>query len=310
MSEKKNILKESIVRTQGEDYWRDLVERAKANPFTERYFISLFKEGITSDIAGALGRMHDRVIEAATPMLISREIIAVLETRDALVRFPKAKTATAFKVGESASVWLTGEKYETVDVKADIEIKAGCEYTKRFYEDASWNVLEREAAEIGRAIAELETKVVYDFLAANAGTTLTGDNDGVFEWTEMVAIYNALDRKNYRPGVLALHPDEWSDLWLDDKFIHQFYWGSEADLDRGVLRHSPFGMKIVKSSKCTALTAIAVDLDKPAAVMLLRRDITTEPFENPREDRYGIVASERIGLGVLRSEGIAKMTSI
>jgi hypothetical protein len=69
-------------------------------------------------------------------------------------------------------------------------------------------------------------------------------------------------------------------------------------------------MKIVKSSKCTALTAIAVDLDKPAAVMLLRRDITTEPFENPREDRYGIVASERIGLGVLRSEGIAKMTSI
>jgi hypothetical protein len=59
--------------------------------------------------------------------------------------------------------------------------------------------------EIGSAIAELETNVVYDFLVANADTSLTGDDDGLFESAEIVAIYNVLDRKNYRKMLAPLH---------------------------------------------------------------------------------------------------------
>jgi hypothetical protein len=42
--------------------------------------------------------------------------------------------------------------------------------------------------------------------------------------------------------------------------------------------------------------------------MLIRRDIVAEPFENPKQDRYGIAASERVGLGVLRSKAVARGT--
>jgi len=47
---------------------------------------------------------------------------------------------------------------------------------------------------------------------------------------------------------------------------------------------------------------------KNASVMLLRRDIITEPYEDLKNDRYGIVASERIGLAVLRTKAVARVT--
>ena len=305
MTEQTNVLKEAVIRREGEAVWSEIMEKAKGNPF----FDLVLREGITSDIAGALGRMHDVVVEAAKPALVSREIIKVMHVQDALVRFPRAKVAYAYKVGERAEYFLTGEKYDTIDVKADTEIKAGVAYTKRFYEDASWDVLGRQTQEIGRAIGELETKTVYDYLVAQAGTTDTGDGDGALEWAEIVKIWNDVKKVNWTPMVMALHPDNYADLWLDDKFTHQFYFGSQADLNRGILGHSPLGMKIAVSSKCTADTVIINDVDI-SSVLLVRRDITTEPYEDPRKDLYGIVASERIGLGVLRSEAIGKLTSV
>lgn len=317
MSDKPNILKEAIIKSPGlgEAYWKETLEKARGNPFTNAYIEQVLKEGLTSDVAGALGRMHDVVVEAAKPALIGRELIWVLPTKDAMVRFPKAKLATAHKTAEFASYWLTGEKYDTEDVKADIEIKAGCEYSKRFFEDATWPVLERQTAEIGRAVAQLETKAIYDYLVANAGTAITGDSDGVLEWIgtaatpEFLGLWNALKKINWNPNVVALHPDEIMDLWADDKFINSFYFGKEIDVARGVLGSSYLGMKVVSSSLCTAGTVLSVDTNV-AAVMLLRRDVITEPFENPKADRYGIVASERIGLGALRKTAIGKLTSI
>ena len=317
MSDKPNILKEAILRDPdlGESQWNSMVERAKSNPFTYRYGQQLIKEGILSDMANALGRMHDVVIEAAKPALIGRELIWVMPTTEAMVRFPRAKPAKAKKTAELAETWMYPEKKDTVDVKADIEIRAGAEWTKKYVEDANWNVMEHQAAEIGRAVADLETEIIYNYLVAQAGTAVTGDGDGVLEWVgtatspEFVGLWNALKKIDWNPKVVALHPDEVADLWNDDKFIHSFYFGSEVDVARGVLGSSYLGMRLISSSKCTAGTVLAVDTDV-AAVMLLRRDIITEPFENPKEDRYGIVASERIGLGVLRSTAIGKLTSI
>jgi len=37
MSDKPNRLKEAIMKTEGEPYWKDLTQKAKQNPFTRRY---------------------------------------------------------------------------------------------------------------------------------------------------------------------------------------------------------------------------------------------------------------------------------
>lgn len=312
MSDKPNILKEAVIGNPefGEAYWGNLVDKAKSNPWYE----VPIREGILSDIADALGRMHDVVVEAAKPALLGRELVTVMPVKDAMVRFPKAKLAKAYKVGEFAETFMVGEKYETQDIHCDIEIRAGAEYTKRFFEDASWPVLERQTAEIGRAVAHLETKMIYDYLVANAGTAITGDNDGILEWVgtaatpEFVGLWGALKKLNFNPDVVALHPDEIIDLWNDDKFIHAFYFGKEVDVRRGVLGDVYLGMRLTSSSLYTAATVLA--LEKAYALLLVRRELITEPFENPKEDRYGIVASERIGLGITRLTAVGKLTTI
>ena len=287
----------------------DIIERAKANPLVNQ----VMKEALLSDAAAALGRMHDVVVEAAKPALIGREMIWVVPTTEALVRFPRAKLGKAYRTAELAQTWFMQEKYDTVDIKADIEIKAGAEYSKKFLEDASWPVLERQTAEVGRAVAELETERIYALYSGIAASDLAGGavqtpaTAGTLAWADLVKLCKVIRNENFNAKVLVLHPEQVADLWLDEKFIHSFYFGKEVDVSKGILGETYLGMKILVSTKATDGTVFAIDTDV-AAVMLLRRDILTEPFENPREDRYGVVASERIGLGVLKSKAVAKMT--
>ena len=74
----------------------ELLERAKSNLMVN----AVMREAILSDTANALGKMHDVVIDAATPALIGREIIWVLPTSETLVRFPKAKIGKAHRTAE------------------------------------------------------------------------------------------------------------------------------------------------------------------------------------------------------------------
>ena len=313
MSDRANILKEAILKDPelGENQWNSVLEKAKSNPFISRYQSQLMKEGILSDMAGALGRMHDVVIDAAKPALIGREIIWVMPTTETLVRFPRAKLGKAKRTAELSETWLHPEKKDTVDVKADIEIRAGAEWAKKYVEDANWNVMERQAAEIGRACSDLETdRILALYDGISAGNLAGGgvyNGAGTLNWAGVVGFWNRIKKENFNAKVLAINPEQAADLWQDDKFIHSFYFGEQVDVQRGVLGQSYLGIKIVVSTKVTDGTVYAVDTDI-AAVLLLRREILTEPFENPRDDRYGVVASERIGLGVLRSKAVARGT--
>jgi len=285
----------------------DILGRAKANLMVN----AVMREAILSDVAGALGKMHDVVIEAAKPALIGREIIWVMPTTEPLVRFPKAKLGKAKRTAELSETWIYGEKYVTSDVKTDVEIRAGAEYSKGFFEDATWPVLERQTAEVGRAIAELETERVLALYDGISAGNLAGggvyNGAGTLNWAGVVGFWNRIKNENFAAKVLVINPNQAADLWQEDKFIHSFYFGEQVDVARGVLGESYLGMKIVVSTKVTDGTVYCVDTDI-AAVLLLRRDILTEPFENPRKDRYGVVASERIGLGVLRSKAVARGT--
>ncbi len=306
---------EALIQQSGfkEEFTRT-IEKARMNPFTSRYCQMGLKEGVLSDMAGALGRMHDTVVEAAKPNLIAREIIWVRPTTEAMVRFPKAKKSKAYVVAESGEVFKVGEKYETVDISTNVLIRHGAEWTREFIEDATWPVMERQMEEAGRAIAELETEKILALYNSIANADLAGGaplagGGTAMDWNKVTAIWDAVQNEDFSAKVLVLHPRQVTQLWRDDKFIHGFYFGEKADIARGVLGETYLGMKIVKSTKVTNGTAFAIDIDV-AAVMLLRRDITTEPFENPQTNTYGLVASERVGLGVLRSKAVAKMTNI
>jgi len=294
---------------------------AYKNPFCMSYLKTGMKEGILSDMAGALGRMHDTVVEAAKPNLISRQIIDVRSTTEALERFPRAKKSVAYIASEGGTVRIHGERYDTVDIQTNIIIKDGIEWTREFAEDAKWNVLNRQLEELGRSVAEKETERVlnlYNAMAAGdlAGGSKPGGGNADFSWNKLVQVWNSIEGEDFHPDTMFMRPMQVSELFTATEFINsQYLPSSDVELTRGLVGQA-LTMKLYKSSLVpqdtgqTGYNQVFAADKSIAAIMLVRRDLATETYEDPKNGIFGIVASERIGLGVLRSKGVAIMNNL
>ena len=319
------ILPKLHERLLNEEWYKQHVDAqaktAYKNPFCLAYLKTGMREGILSDMAGALGRIHDTVIEAAKPNMISRQIIDVRTTTEALERFPRAKKSVAYVASEGGTVRIHGERYDTVDIQTNIIIKDGVEWTREFAEDAKWNVLNRQLEELGRSIAEKETERVlnlYNAITAGdlAGGGKLGGTNSDFSWNKLVQMWNVIEGEDFHPDTMFMRPMQVSELFTATEFINsQYLPSSEVELTRGLIGQA-LTMKLYKSSLVPQDTGqtgynqvFAVD-KSTASIMLLRRDLATETYEDPKNGVYGIVASERLGLGVLRSKGVAVMNNM
>jgi len=304
----KLTLKEAVIRDPelGEAVWKDEFEaKAVRNPVYKQ----LIKEGLFSDVAGALGAVQDVVWAAAWPQTIGREIIAVVGTKNALERFPKEIRPYAFVTGEGPAPG-TGRRAEMQDVKADMELACKQEWTEMYAEDASWNVLAHQLEGVGKALARLETeKIVAAYNAIAAGSLAGGAEvtvtDGAPTWAQVAALVKTVEKEDFYPSVIAMNPDEFGGLWALDQFVHALYL-DHANVKRRAIYHTTLDIIFVCSSLVTKTLCIDT---KAAAVMLLRRDVTTKPYEDPGRNVYGVQATERIGVGVLRTKAVARGTN-
>lgn len=296
--------------------FNELLPKFSANPVFIRVS-ELFPSGyesITSSILGAIARMHDVVIEAAQPNLIARQLVQVIRTTDPVVRFPKAKKARAYKSAELAQVWITGEKYDIQDVKADLEIRAAAEWTRKFLEDAPWSVLERQAAELGRAVGLLETEEVISMFMKIPDEELAGGseistvNAGRLSYEDVVNARKVVLKEMFHPDCLLVSVSREADLWKDDRFIHSFYFGDSVDKQRGVIGNF-LGLELIVDNSGSVPDNKAFVIDRKAAgVLLIRRDLSISSYETMKDEVYGIMASERIGMDILRPKAVARIS--
>jgi len=301
------------------DYKKEFEQKtqlASQNPFCKNYLKLGLREGLLSDMAGALGKIHDTVVRAAIPNFMAREIIDVRTTTEALERFPLEKESVAYVASEGGTVRIHGARYSTVDINCNIEIKDGVEWTKQFAEDAKWNVMNRQLEALGRSIAKIETeKIVGLFAGIAVGDLATGGvlpgGGTAMSWAKAVALWDALESEDFGPAdVVAVHPKQASQLFTATEFINSQYLPSnETELTRGLVGQA-LTMRIHKSTAGTT-NGVAHSLNKSvAAVMLVRQDVQIEPYEDVKNGVVGLVARERIGYGVLRSKAVARMTNI
>lgn len=304
MSEPKNILKEAVLRDPdfGESVWKEMTHKASANPFYQR----AMKEALYKDMSQALGGVHDVVIDAAKPACIGRELIWVVPTNKYLVRFVRAKRGKAWRVGQTEPP-PTGERYDYADVECDYEIAASEQWKESFLEDASWNVLERQIAEIGLDLAEQETKDIVALYEAISAADLAGGAEvtiaSPMTWANFTDLWAAVEGENFHPNVLAVTPAIMGELLRLDQFIQSLYYAPEQAIRTGVYPQKILGIEIVVSSLITSTLMIDT---RYAAAMPLRRDVTTKPYDDPARMLYGAIGSERYGLGVLRSKAVAR----
>ncbi len=291
-----------------------LRHKANVHPFLKRYCEVGVREGLFSDSVSALGRLHDTLVQSAYPEMIGRGIITVRPTSEAMERFPLDAEAVAYRYAEGAATRLSGRKNSTVDVYTNVLAEASEEWTREFLEDATWNVMDSMVEKVGRALGEEETDTIVALYGAVADADLAGGapvNQGgvAMNWNGLVKLHNAVRSENWRPTVLAVNEVQLHQLLTDDKFIHaQYLPAGQADLEQGTVT-SVLGMRVQASTLVPNGVAYAVDT-RVASVMLLRRDVTVEDWEDIKNGKYGVRATTRFGVGVLRSKAIAKMTNI
>jgi HK97 family phage major capsid protein len=307
---------ESLMQKDGEfkEHVEDLRHKADVHPFLKRYCEAGVREGLFSDAVGAIGRLHDTLVQAAYPEMIGRGIITVRPTTQAMERFPLDEKAVAYRYAEGAATRLSGKKNGTVDVYTNITAESSEEWTREFLEDATWNVMDMMSAKVGKALGEEETNRILALYGAVADEDLAGgeaiDHGGAaMNWNGLTKLHDALREENWKPTVLALNERQLHQLFTDDKFIHAQYLPSgQTDLEQGSIG-TVLGMRVHASTLVPDGTAYALDTTV-ASVMLLRRDITVEDWEDIKNGKYGVRATTRFGVGVLRSKAIAKMTNI
>jgi len=307
---------ESLMQRDGEfkEHIENLRHKTSVHPFLKRYCEVGVREGLFSDAVSALGRLHDTLVQAAYPEMIGRSSITVRPTTEAMERFPLDEKAVAYRYAEGAATRLSGKKNSTVDVYTNVLAEASEEWTREFLEDATWNVMDNMVEKVGRALGEEETNRIIALYGAIADADLAGgapisQGGAAMNWSGLVKLHNAVRGENWRPTVLAVNEVQLHQLLTDDKFIHaQYLPAGQTDLEQGTVT-SVLGMRVQASTLVPNGTAYALDT-RVASVMLLRRDITVEDWEDIKNGKYGVRATTRFGVGILRSKAIAKMTNI
>jgi HK97 family phage major capsid protein len=309
-------LYESLIQSNPE--FKEHIEKQKhktlTHPFLKRYCETGVKEGLFSDSTQALGRLHDTLIDAAYPEMIGRDVITVLPTTEPMERFPIEQKAVAYRYAEGAATRLSGAKNTAVDIYTNITAESSEEWTREFLEDATWNVMNRMVEKVGRALGEEETNRIIALYGTVANADLAGadaldQNGAALDWNGIVKLHNTVRAENWKPTVLAVNETQLHQLLGDDKFIHAQYLPSgQTNLDDATVT-SVLGMQVQASTLVPNGVAYAIDT-RVASVMLLRRDVTVEDWEDIKNGKYGVRATTRFGIGVLRSNAIAKLTNI
>ena len=296
---------------------REVYEKLKQkadHPFLKRYAQMGVKEGFFSDMASALGRMHDTMVDAAWPELIGRNIITVMPTSEAMERFPLDAGTVGYRYAEGAVTRLSSKKPSTVDIYTNQLAESSDEWSREYLEDATWNVMSKAVDNVGRALGQNETEVILALYAAvqaadlATGAELAGGGL-VASWASLLSLHEAVRREHWRPNVLAVNEMQLHQLLNDDKFVKSVYLpSSETDIEQGTIG-SVLGMKVQSSTLVPNGTMYAIDT-RVASVMLLRRDVTVEDWEKVENGTYGVRGTTRFGAGILRSKAIARMTNV
>lgn len=299
--------KESVIKDPelGQGAWNDWSAKAANNPFYKK----ALQEGLYSDVAGAVGAVQGIVWKAAVPALISRQIIKTLPTKNALEKVPRDIIGEAVE-GEGPAP-DTGDTADFVTITVNSELKIKKTWSQSYLEDASWDVLAWQTGGCGVAIAKKEMQKVvalYNAIAAAnlaSGAELTVTS-GAPTWAQIIALISAVQKEDFGDNiVVAMSATNFGGLMLLDQFIHGLYLDhSDVNLPKGVVYHETLGVTFVRSSLVTKTLAIDVD---NAALQIVRRDLTAKPYETP--ERYGVFASERIGMGIIRSKAVARGTT-
>jgi HK97 family phage major capsid protein len=263
------------------------------------------KETLLSDSSQAVAKVLDIVWEAAKPNLIGRELVQVMAKDAPSLKIPRAKLSKAYEVAEGAEIPIGTEDYDSVTLTPK---KYGVRplISREMIEDAEWDVIQYQLAEAGRSMADIEAEKIITQMISDAGNSAAAATSGTLAYADVADMIKLIMTDNYNADIMAVHPTEFADLLKDTAIQKAMDWGGPAVAPTGRIA-TLLGLRVLVSTKVTSGTVLLVD-SKHAGVLFIRRDITTEEYEDPVKDLAGVAITARWVYKTLRTDAIGKVT--
>ncbi|MFQ5711745.1 MAG: hypothetical protein ACE5GD_08195 [Candidatus Geothermarchaeales archaeon] len=267
------------------------------------------REIILRDENLVVAKVLARVWEAAWPNMIGRQLLGpqnVVSQDTATLKVIKEPGPVLAEfigsVGELPEI--TGEYgYEDLSpVKSGIR----SQISKDMIEDAEWDIVERQLARCGKAMANLETKTIVEAMISDAGNSVAAATAGTLAYSDVVACLNLIQADDYNPDTMALHPNQFADLLTDTAIRKALDWGGPAVAPTGRIAQL-LGMKLFVSTRVTDTNVLLIDSGE-AGVLFIRRDVTPEDYDDPIRDLEGLAFTARWKYKTLAADAIGKIT--
>lgn len=276
-------------------------------------FKSLMKKAnaLSTDTTSNLTEATGIVLDASSPLAIGRSLVRVIETTKQSVQVRKPRFVRAVKTKRSQKGASGGQRNDYITINVNQEIEASDLWDKQYLEDADYDVASAEATALGRNHDVTETETIIKFLndisAANiaGGANLSAITPGTFTFNDIVNLWNSVTRTDFTPNVLALHPDQLSDLMKEDEFKDQQILGEFFDPAQGRFGRLIMGLEILSSSLMTPGTAFVLNTED-VALYPVRRDKMLDSFQ-PTIKEFEMQVTTRFGIDEGRPEELARM---
>jgi len=278
----------------------------KTNPLFHKWYEQMKSSGLYSEEllgvgdAAPLGAVQAAVVEGAMPGLVGRQIATTLRTDDIKVRFYRRKPGRGKLMASGARAPVVGAGYDTVDISLLEPIEDKAEWTREFVEDVPFNVALDEAAEVGRAVAERESQLIFDQLEvaaeAVAHDVTSADTDA---WADLSDAIEKIHADNGQPTFVAIPSAAMAYFWKNATFINNFHFGDMFDVATGTLGRSYIGVKVVVSTQLAGGTDVVQLGNERFIKHILRRDLLTESYSEGG-NLFGYRASIRMGVAAMK----------
>lgn len=263
------------------------------------------REVLTAGAEGATAKLLSTVWEAAQPKLVGRNLVEVMTGTTPSIRVPVSTPAKAYRVGETGAPPYTAEKYSYAEIVARLWECVPL-VSRTLVEDAMWDVIARQYAEAGRAMAQAENDEIMLGLIADAGNSEAAASPNVLQLGDLVKGVTKLSSLDRDATDIVINPQEFGDLLTDTKITSWMNFGTPV-IPTGKIPQI-LGCNLWMSSRQTAGVCTIVDRFH-AAVLYVRRDVTIEDYEDPIQDLAGAVVTERFRYGKVDANAIYKVTA-
>ena len=293
--------------------------KRKLEAFVNKTYPSKMRELLMTEATGAElihTEFNATVLEGANYATFARNVCPIVPMGSASYEWPVTDAAgIASFTPEGAPANLTNRSYNHVSFSAH-KVSEIPLITDEMIQDGAYGVIEIETRAVGARIENKLNQYTLDTLLE--GASLEHDTAGSDQGQKALIKGRALaELVNFFPNRMILHPTFEENLLLEVSLTN--YTTSPELLAKGAvgkLSSMDAFVSNVPSASSTytwgysndgEIGALLFDSMTPAAVIMMREDMSVKPFEDVLKGITGSKVTSRFDAGVLRGNGIVRI---